>query len=89
VASTPLKHQSGERMFVGEWRCSVGAWRVAYEEWEYCRVLDGACEVTPEGGAAQRFSVGEAFVLEPGFKGVWRVLEPMRKHFVVQIPGPA
>jgi uncharacterized cupin superfamily protein len=57
---------------------------VAYDEWEFCHVLEGVCELTPDGGAPQRFKAGDSFVIEPGFVGVWRVLAPMKKRFVVR-----
>jgi uncharacterized cupin superfamily protein len=63
----------------------VGAWRVNYEEWEFCHLLEGACEITPDGGEPQRFAAGDSFVIEPGFVGVWRVLAPMRKRFVIRV----
>ena len=85
IAEARLDYQRGDDTFVGEWSCGVGAWRVAYDEWEFCHVLEGACELVPDGGATQRFSTGDSFVIEPGFKGVWRVLEPMRKRFVVRL----
>jgi uncharacterized protein len=86
IATTILDYQLGDHTFVGEWRCDVGAWRVAYDEWEFCHVLYGACELTPDdGGAPRRFKAGDSFVVEPGFAGVWRVLAPMGKRFVVRV----
>lgn len=85
VTRTVLDYQSGDDLYVGEWASDVGAWRVAYEEWEFCHMLEGVCEITPESGAPQRYAAGDSFVIEPGFKGVWRVIEPMRKKFVVRI----
>jgi hypothetical protein len=71
-------------VFAGEWSADTGAWRVAYDEWEFCHLLEGACELVPDDGAVQQFSAGDSFVIEPGFRGVWRVLSPMRKRFVVR-----
>jgi uncharacterized cupin superfamily protein len=34
-------------------------------------------------GAPQRYRAGDAFVIEPGFRGVWRVIEAMRKRYVI------
>ena len=48
-------------------------------------MLEGVCELVGEDGVSQRFAAGDSFVIEPGFKGVWRVLEPMRKKFVVRL----
>jgi len=84
MTETRLDYQRGENVYVGEWAADVGAWRVAYDEWEFCHVLEGVCELTPERGATQRYQAGDSFVIEPGFVGVWRVVEPMRKRFVVR-----
>jgi uncharacterized cupin superfamily protein len=85
LTRTSIDYQEGERTFAGEWAADVGAWRVAYDEWEFCHVLEGVCELTPDGGAAQTFRAGDSFVIEPGFAGVWRVIEPMRKRFVIRL----
>ena len=79
------QYEAGEHTYVGEWAASLGAWRVAYDEWEFCHILAGLCELVPDGGAAQRYGPGDSFVIEPGFKGVWRVLEPMRKRYVIRL----
>lgn len=84
MTETRLDYERG-RLFAGEWAADKGAWRVSYDEWEFCHVLSGACELTPDGAAPRRYQAGDSFVIEPGFKGVWRVLEPMRKKFVVQL----
>ena len=46
--------------------------------------MEGACEIIGEDGVARRFSASDSFVIEPGFSGIWRVLEPMRKRFFVR-----
>lgn len=81
---TALDYQRGDKLFAGEWRASAGAWRVSYEEWEFCHVLEGVCELETNDGETRRFRAGDSFVIEPGFAGVWRVIEPMRKRFVVR-----
>jgi uncharacterized cupin superfamily protein len=47
-------------------------------------MLEGICELVADGGAPQRFNVGDSFVIEPGFAGVWRVIAPMKKRFVIR-----
>ncbi|MBK6705815.1 MAG: cupin domain-containing protein [Caulobacteraceae bacterium] len=79
-----LDYARDDKVFAGEWSASVGAWRVKYEEWEFCHVLAGVCELVPDGGVAQRYSAGDSFIIEPGFSGVWRVIEPMKKRYVVR-----
>jgi uncharacterized cupin superfamily protein len=81
---TSLDFEHGEKTYAGEWSADAGAWRVNYEEWEFCHVLEGVCELVPDDGAPQRFSAGDSFVIEPGFSGVWRVLEPMKKRFFIR-----
>ncbi len=73
--------------YVGEWMATPGAWKVRYDEWEFCHILSGVCELIPEGGEARRFVKGDSFVIEPGFSGVWRVLETMRKRYVIRLGG--
>ena len=84
VAETVLEYARDDTTFAGEWRASVGAWRVRYDEWEFCHMLEGACELLPDDGPAQRFAAGDSFIVEPGFSGVWRVLSPMKKRFVIR-----
>ena len=47
-------------------------------------MLEGVCELVPNGGDAQRYEAGDSFVIEPGFKGVWRVLAPMKNRFFIR-----
>jgi hypothetical protein len=84
TTETRLDYERDGKVYAGEWSAGVGAWRVSYDEWEFCHLLEGACELVPDGGAAQHFKAGDSFVIEPGFTGVWRVLAPMRKRFVIR-----
>ena len=65
-----LDYEHGGKIFAGEWSASVGAWRVKYEEWEFCHVLAGVCELVPDGGEAQRYSAGDIVIIERGFTSV-------------------
>lgn len=79
-----LDYARDDKIFAGEWSATAGAWRVKYDEWEFCHVLEGVCELVSDDGETTRYSEGDSFVIEPGFAGVWRVIEPMRKRYVVQ-----
>lgn len=83
-AVSRLDYERDGKVFAGEWSASVGAWSVKYDEWEFCHVLEGACELETSDGQKRRFQAGDSFVIEPGFIGVWRVIEPMRKRFVIR-----
>jgi len=69
----------------GLWEASLGAWRVAYTEWEYVVVIAGRCVLTGDDGSVLTAAAGDAFVIEPGFTGIWDVVEPMKKHWVVRV----
>ncbi len=72
-------------LFAGVWESTPGKWRVQYDEWEYCRILSGVSIVTEEGGAARRVTAGDSFIIQPGFSGVWEVLETTRKEYVIRL----
>lgn len=93
VAGTPQTqtlngYESADGLtFCGTWMATVGAWRVSYDEWEYCHILSGRMSLTPDGGAPVQFGPGDSFVIEPGFRGVWTVIEDMAKTYVIRLPG--
>jgi uncharacterized protein len=72
-------------LYCGIWESTPGAWRVSYDEWEYCRILSGVSILTEEGGAPVTLRAGDSFVLRPGFRGVWEVVETTRKDFVIRL----
>lgn len=74
------------KLFTGVWESTPGAWRIVYDEWEYCSIASGVSLVTRDGEAPQRFGAGDAFVIQPGFTGTWEVVETTRKVFVVRLP---
>lgn len=71
------------RRFAGTWRATPGAWRVAYEEWEYCEIIEGRSVVTHNDGRSWTLTAGDRFVLEPGFQGTWEVVETTVKRYVI------
>jgi len=46
-------------------------------------VISGRLRITSHAGDAREFGPGDACVIPAGFEGVFEVLEPVRKHFVV------
>ena len=71
------------KRFAGTWRCTPGAWRIVYDEWEYCEVIEGVGVITHDDGRRWTLKAGDRFVLEPGFTGSWEVVETMVKRYVV------
>lgn len=69
----------------GEWRCEPGRWRIAFaaNKMEYFHVLSGSLCIESEAGDCTNFQAGEGGVIPAGFRGVFTVLTPVRKHYVV------
>jgi uncharacterized cupin superfamily protein len=51
--------------------------------WEFCFILSGVSELTEDGKEPIRVKAGDAFVMKPDYKGVWRCIETTRKIWVV------
>lgn len=72
-------------LYCGIWQSTPGKWRISYDEWEFCHILEGVSVIAEEGGAAVTVRAGDSFVLRPGFKGTWEVLETTRKEYVIRL----
>jgi uncharacterized protein len=72
-------------LYCGIWQSTPGKWRIAYDEWEYCRILSGVSILTEEGQVPVTVKAGDSFILRPGFKGTWEVLETTRKDYVIKL----
>lgn len=70
------------KLLMGVWQSTPGVWDVDYKDWEYCHFLEGRCIITPEGGRPVELKAGDVFVVEPGLKGTWEVVETVRKYYV-------
>ena len=72
-------------LYCGIWQSTPGKWHIAYDEWEYCRILEGVSVIAEDGGGAIRVKAGDSFILRPGFRGTWEVLETTRKDYVIRL----
>jgi uncharacterized cupin superfamily protein len=70
--------------YAGLWQSTPGKWRIAYDEWEYCHILEGHSILTDEGGQTHHLRAGDAIVIRPGFRGTWEVVETTRKEYVIR-----
>ncbi len=77
-------NDSGE-VFMGIWASEVGAWRIEMgaTEDEYFYVTAGAGSLTADDGVIRQFTVGDAVIIPAGFKGIFNVIEPLTKHYVI------
>jgi uncharacterized cupin superfamily protein len=80
---TSWSAEEREGLYCGIWQSTPGKWRISYDEWEYCRILDGRSILTEDGGAAQEVKAGDSFMIRPGFRGTWEVIETTRKDYVI------
>jgi uncharacterized cupin superfamily protein len=71
-----------QRIETGLWECTVGdftAERNGYSE--ICTILSGRVTIEADGAEPVEFGPGDVMVMPSGWRGVWRVHEPVRKHF--------
>lgn len=73
------------RLRSGVWECQVGAYRLNFgpTKHEFFQLLEGRVRIHAEDGAVTEYTAGENCVIPPGFAGVFEVVAPARKHFVI------
>lgn len=73
----------GESVRTGVWEATPGVTRsIKGETFEFCHILSGVVEITPDGGTPVVYRAGDSFVMKPGFTGVWTTIETVRKIYV-------
>ncbi|WP_258053230.1 cupin domain-containing protein [Streptomyces sp. Ru72] len=73
----------GETIKTGVWEATPGETRsIKGELFEFCHILSGVIELTPEGGEPVVYKAGDSFVMKPGFVGVWKTIETVRKIYL-------
>lgn len=50
---------------------------------EFCHILEGHIEIEEDGHAPVTYRAGDSFIMKPGFKGIWRTIETVRKIYVI------
>ena len=85
VFTTWNLEQTADELYCGIWQSTPGKWHVSYDEWEYCRILEGKSVLTDETGTAHQLNAGDSFMIRPGFKGTWEVIETTRKEYVIKL----
>ena len=77
-------NRSGE-VFAGVWASEVGSWRIEMGETEdeYFYVIEGSGAIIEENGERRSFTVGDVVIIPAGFKGIFEVSTPLKKHYVI------
>jgi len=83
---TWVQHTSNDgSMISGYWEATPGTYHATYTDYEFVHIMEGRLTITPDGGAPVVLGPGDAFVVEPGFKGLWKIDETIRKHFAIKL----
>jgi uncharacterized cupin superfamily protein len=78
------------RFTVGLWEAQPFTERItSYPGDEFCQVVRGQVTLTDTDGAARTFGEGDAFTVEAGWAGEWRIDKPFMKYFVLSMPPAA
>lgn len=68
----------------GIWQATPGeTLSIKGDTFEFCHLLEGVIELTEEGCAPQVYKAGQSFILKPGFRGLWKTIETVRKIYVI------
>lgn len=78
-----LYSSKSDEFHSGIYECTVGKWKVSYNEDEFCTLIEGHVRLTNDAGEAQDFKAPESFIVPSGFKGTWEAVTPVRKFFVI------
>ena len=83
---TWVLHTSADgSMISGVWEATPGTFHATYDGFEFVHLLAGKLTITPDNGEPVTLKAGDAFVVEPDFKGTWQVEETVRKHFTARV----
>jgi uncharacterized cupin superfamily protein len=83
-ASVALWSSPDGRVEIGVWECTPGRFTADRSaSSEFCHFISGAIEMTHADGNKVLLGPGDAINLPLGWKGEWRVIEHVRKLYVI------
>ena len=69
---------------IGIWGANEGKWTFIAEKSEQCHVLFGRSKIiNQKTNDIFIIEAGDSFFLEAGFEGIWEIIEPTRKEFLI------
>ena len=80
-----LSTSHDKSMISGYWEATPGSYHATYTDYEFVHIIAGKLIITEDGESPVALSAGDAFVVEPGFKGTWEIIESIRKHFDIKL----
>jgi uncharacterized cupin superfamily protein len=73
----------GEKVLTGVWEATPGEqYSIKGTTYEFCHIISGLVEIEEKDGETKTYRAGDSFVMKPGFVGVWRTIETVRKIYV-------
>ncbi|PRD43597.1 cupin [Phyllobacterium phragmitis] len=82
--SWPMDESKDGLVKTGVWEATPGVTHsIKGETYEFCHLLSGVIELTPKDGEPVIYRAGDSFVMKPGFIGIWKTIETVRKIYVV------
>ncbi|MCL2695230.1 MAG: cupin domain-containing protein [Clostridiales bacterium] len=81
IVKKPSEAEKAEMTRKPIWTCGVSEFDWYYDSEETCLLLEGEVEVAYAGGSV-RFGAGDYVVFPQGLACVWKVLAPVKKHYV-------
>jgi hypothetical protein len=83
-ASCVLCTSADNRVTIGIWECTPGRFTAdRTSASEFCHLISGRIEMTHADGSKVELGAGDAINLPLGWIGEWKVLEHVRKLYVV------
>lgn len=76
--------EDSDGLYCGLWQSTPGKWAISYDEWEYVFIHKGHSILTDANGIATHLRAGDSFIIRPGFKGTWQVIETTLKDYVIR-----
>jgi uncharacterized protein len=81
--SWPQDASKREKVQTGVWEATPGETHsIKGTTYEFCHIISGLIEIEEKGGETKTYRAGDSFVMKPGFVGVWRTIETVRKIYV-------
>jgi uncharacterized protein len=71
------------RVNTGVWEATPGETHsIKGDTFEFCHILKGVIELIEKDKEPVVYRAGDSFVMKPGFVGVWKTIETVRKIYV-------
>jgi len=72
-----------DKVLTGIWEATPGETHsIKGTTLEFRHILSGLVEIEEKDGETKTYRAGDSFVMKPGFVGVWRTIETVRKIYL-------